>query len=71
METEDYFFKVSACGFFVDLIGVIVYFHSYLNLKSRNMILGERYVFTLGDLHKARLVNEKIARISRVIIHPK
>ncbi|MGD0495572.1 MAG: ParB N-terminal domain-containing protein [Candidatus Bathyarchaeia archaeon] len=53
------------------LIGVIVYSHSFLNLKPRNMVFGERYVFTPGDLHKARLVNEEIARISRVIIHPK
>jgi ABC-type transport system involved in cytochrome c biogenesis ATPase subunit/N-acetylglutamate synthase-like GNAT family acetyltransferase len=53
------------------LIGIIVYSHSYLNLKPRNMMFGERYVFTPGDLHKARLVNEEIARISRVIIHPK
>jgi predicted GNAT family N-acyltransferase len=53
------------------LIGVIVYSHSYLNLKPRNMIFGERYVFTPGDLRKARLINEEIARISRVIIHPK
>jgi len=53
------------------LIGVIVYSHSYLNLKPRNMIFGDRYVFTPGDLLKARLVNEEIARISRVVIHPK
>jgi ABC-type ATPase with predicted acetyltransferase domain len=53
------------------LIGVIVYSHSYLNLKPRNMIFGERYVFTPGDLHKARLINDEIARISRVVIHPK
>ena len=53
------------------LIGVIVYSHSYLNLKPRNMVFGDRYVFTPGDLHKARLINEEIARISRVIIHPK
>ena len=48
-----------------------MYSHSYLNLKPRNMIFGERYVFTPGDLRKARLINEEIARISRVIIHPK
>jgi ParB-like chromosome segregation protein Spo0J/N-acetylglutamate synthase-like GNAT family acetyltransferase len=54
-----------------NLIGVIVYSHSYLNLKPRNMVFGERYVFTPGDLNKARLVNEEIARISRVVIHPK
>jgi ABC-type transport system involved in cytochrome c biogenesis ATPase subunit/GNAT superfamily N-acetyltransferase len=53
------------------LIGVIVYSHSYLNLKSRNMVFGDRYQFTPGDLQKARLVNDEIARISRVIIHPK
>jgi len=53
------------------LIGVIVYSHSYLNLKPRNMVFGERYVYTPGDLYKARLINEEIARISRVIIHPK
>jgi N-acetylglutamate synthase-like GNAT family acetyltransferase len=53
------------------LIGVIVYSHSYLNLKPRNMIFGDRYVYTPGDLHKARLINEEIARISRVVIHPK
>jgi ABC-type transport system involved in cytochrome c biogenesis ATPase subunit/N-acetylglutamate synthase-like GNAT family acetyltransferase len=53
------------------LIGVIVYSHSYLNLKPRNMVFGDRYVFTPGDLHKARLINEEIARISRVVIHPK
>jgi ABC-type ATPase with predicted acetyltransferase domain len=35
------------------------------------MIFGDRYVFTPGDLHKAQLINEEIARISRVIIHPK
>jgi GNAT superfamily N-acetyltransferase len=35
------------------------------------MIFGERYVFTPGDLHKARLINDEIARISRVVIHPK
>ena len=52
------------------LIGVIVYSQSYLNLKPRNMVFGERYVFTPGDLHKARLISEEIARISRVIIHP-
>lgn len=53
------------------LIGVIVYSYSYLNLKARNMVFGERYVYTSGDLHKARLINEEIARISRVVIHPK
>jgi ABC-type lipoprotein export system ATPase subunit/N-acetylglutamate synthase-like GNAT family acetyltransferase len=53
------------------LIGVIVYSRSYLNLKPRNMVFGERYVFTPGDLGTARLINEEIARISRVIIHPK
>jgi len=54
-----------------ELIGVIVYSRSYLNLKPRNMVFGERYVYTPGDLLRARLVNEEIARISRVIIHPK
>jgi len=54
-----------------DLIGVIVYASSYLNLKPRNMVFGERYVYTPGDLVKARLINEEIARISRVVIHPK
>lgn len=54
-----------------DLMGVIVYSRSYLNLKPRNLVFGERYVFTPGDLHKARLINEEIARISRVVIHPK
>jgi len=53
------------------LIGVIVYSVSYLNLKPRNMVFGDRYVYTPGDLYKARLINEEIARISRVIIHPK
>jgi len=53
------------------LIGVIVYSYSYLNLKPRNMVFGDRYVFTPGDLHKAQLINEEIARISRVVIHPK
>ena len=53
------------------VIGVIVYSRSYLNLKARNMVFGERYVYTPGDLHKARLINEEIARISRVVIHPK
>lgn len=53
------------------LVGVIVYSHSYLNLKPRNMVFGDRYVFTPGDLGKARLINEEIARISRVVIHPK
>lgn len=54
-----------------DLIGVIVYSNSYLNLKPRNMVFGDRYIFTPGDLHKARLINDEIARISRVVIHPK
>lgn len=54
-----------------DLMGVIVYSRSYLNLKPRNLVFGERYVFTPGDLHKARLINDEIARISRVVIHPK
>ncbi len=54
-----------------ELIGVIVYSHSYLNLKPRNMIFGKRYVFTPGDIHTANLINEEIARISRVVIHPK
>jgi len=53
------------------LIGVIVYSRSYLNLKPRNIVFGDRYVFTPGDLYKARLINEEIARISRVVIHPK
>jgi ABC-type lipoprotein export system ATPase subunit/GNAT superfamily N-acetyltransferase len=53
------------------LIGVIVYSCSYLNLKPRNMVFGDRYVFTPGDLRKARMINEEIARISRVVIHPK
>ena len=35
------------------------------------MVFGERYVYTPGDLAKARLINEEIVRISRVIIHPK
>ena len=54
-----------------ELIGVIVYSRSYLNLKPRNMVFGRRYVYTPGDLHRARLINEEIARISRVVIHPK
>jgi len=54
-----------------ELIGVIVYSHSYLNLKPRNMVFGERYLYTPGDFYRARLINEEIARISRVIIHPK
>jgi len=54
-----------------ELIGVIVYSRSYLNLKPRNMVFGKRYVYTPGDLLKARLINEEIARITRVIIHPK
>ena len=37
----------------------------------RNMVFGGRYVFTPGGLNKARLINEEIARISRVVIHPK
>ncbi len=45
--------------------------NSYLNLKPRNIVFGERYLFTPGDLHRARLINDEIARISRVIIHPK
>lgn len=53
------------------LIGVIVYSPSYLNLKPRNMIFGQRYVYTPGDLHRAHLINNEIARISRVVIHPK
>lgn len=53
------------------LIGVIVYSNSYLNLKPRNKVFGRRYVYTPGDSHKARLINREIARISRVIIHPK
>lgn len=53
------------------LIGVIVYSNSYLNLKPRNMVFGDRYRFTAGDLHKAVLINDEVARISRVIIHPK
>lgn len=53
------------------VVGVIVYSSSYLNLKPRNMVFGERYVYSPGDLHKARLINKEIARISRVIIHPK
>jgi GNAT superfamily N-acetyltransferase len=53
------------------LIGVIVFCSSYLNLKPRNMVFGERYVYTSSDLHKAHLINEEIARISRVVIHPK
>jgi len=53
------------------LIGVIVFCNSYLNLKPRNMVFGERYVYTPSDLHKAHLINEEIARISRVVIHPK
>ncbi len=54
-----------------NVIGIIVYSNSYLNLKPRNMTFGDRYLFTPGDLHKARLINDEIARISRVIIHPK
>jgi ABC-type transport system involved in cytochrome c biogenesis ATPase subunit/N-acetylglutamate synthase-like GNAT family acetyltransferase len=54
-----------------DLIGVIVYSNSYLNLKARNMVFGDRYVYTPSDLHTAHLINEEIARISRVVIHPK
>ena len=53
------------------MIGVIIYSPSYLNLKPRNMVFGERYVYTPGDLNKARLINKEVARISRVIIHPK
>ena len=53
------------------LIGVIVYSRSYLNLKARNMVFGERYLYTPGDMQKVRLINEEIARISRVVVHPK
>lgn len=48
-----------------------MYSGSYLNLKPRNMVFGERYVYTPGDYNKVRLINEEIARISRVIVHPK
>jgi GNAT superfamily N-acetyltransferase len=54
-----------------DLIGVIVYSHSFMNLRPRNMVFGERYVCTPGDQRKAQLINDEIARISRVVIHPK
>jgi ABC-type transport system involved in cytochrome c biogenesis ATPase subunit/N-acetylglutamate synthase-like GNAT family acetyltransferase len=54
-----------------ELVGVIVYSGSHLNLKPRNIVFGERYVYTPGDLNKARLINEEIARITRVVIHPK
>lgn len=54
-----------------DLIGVIIYSRSYLNLKPRNMVFGDRYLFTPGDLQKAKLINDEIVRISRVVIHPK
>ena len=40
-----------------ELIGVIVYSRSYLNLKPRNMVFGNRYVFTPGNLHRANLIN--------------
>jgi len=53
------------------LIGVIVYSPSYLNLKPRSMVFGQRYVYTSSDLHKAHLINEEIVRITRVVIHPK
>ena len=49
----------------------IVYSRSYLNLKPRNMVFGKRYIFTPGVLHIANLINEEIARINRVVIHPK
>jgi GNAT superfamily N-acetyltransferase len=35
------------------------------------MVFGKRYVFTPGDIHTSNLINEEIARISRVVIHPK
>lgn len=35
------------------------------------MVFGKRYVFTPRDIYTARLINEEIARISRMIIHPK
>ena len=57
--------------FGTNVIGIIVYSNSYLNLKPRNMIFAERYKFTPGDLHKAKLINDEVARINRVIIHPK
>lgn len=73
-EDESEPFRVKDCYkllFNDELIGVIVYTYSYLNLKARNMVFGKRYAYSPGDLHKARLINEEIARISRVIIHPK
>lgn len=47
-----------------DLIGVIVYSHSYLNLKPRNIVFGDRYCYTPGDFNTARMINDEIARIS-------
>jgi hypothetical protein len=35
------------------------------------MVFGNKYVFAPRDLHKAQLINEEIARISRVVTHPK
>jgi energy-coupling factor transporter ATP-binding protein EcfA2/GNAT superfamily N-acetyltransferase len=73
-EKESSSLRVKACYRLLHeegLIGVIVFSHSYLNLKPRNMVFGDRYVYTPGDLRKARLINQEIARISRVVIHPK
>jgi len=67
LRARDYF-KLLFNG---ELVGVIVYSRSYLNLKPRNMVFGKRYIFTPGDLHRANLINEEIARISRVVVHPK
>ena len=73
-EKESSSLRIKDCYKFLygeSLIGVIVFSHSYLNLKPRNMVFGDRYIYTPGDLYKARLINEEVARISRVVIHPK
>jgi len=54
-----------------NLIGIIVYSYSYLTLKPRNMVFGERYKYSSGDLQVSTRINTEIARIARVVIHPK
>jgi len=48
-----------------ELIGVIVYSPAYLSLSGRNIVFGKYYHRNM------KRINKDIARISRVIIHPK
>ena len=54
-----------------DLVGVIVYANSPLQLSGRNKVFGDRYASAYMDFKTRELLNKEVTRVARIVIHPK